>query len=290
MDQSSVHANGSMSRRTFLGAAALGTTAAVVTSVGRPDSAFADEMPLKDEWNNRKAILFDSSKCIGCHYCEAGCKKAHGLACDVKVDMAALVDTVYPRELLPIEAIRAASAAPAVKKDDRDATRWLRVVQVAGTAREEGGADGFMRHACTHCGLCAQVCPARALVRRNDGIVEVHPERCIGCKYCYQACPFDIPRFADTGEDRAMRKCDMCAARIDEDGMPACVQSCPAGALQFGTLAEMAVAGRGSVASLKSAGFSDAYLYGEQELGGIGVLSVMPFAPNIYKFPNLPTV
>jgi len=279
-----------LDRRSFLGAVGLGVGAATVAAVGasHPGAlAFADDAPIKEEWNGRKAILFDGSKCIGCHYCEAGCKKAHGLTCEVDLNLAALVDTVYPKEALPIEAIRGMGEAKAVKADDRDATRWLRVVQVTGTPMGEEGDDGFMRHSCTHCGLCAQVCPARALVRREDGIVEVHSDRCIGCKYCYQACPFDVPRFATEGEDRAMHKCDMCAERIDRGEVPACVQSCPAGALASGTLAEMVVAGREAVARLQDAGYDSAYLYGEQELGGIGVLFVMPYGADAYSFPKV---
>lgn len=290
MSSISTNEGSGIDRRSFLGAVGLGVGAASAAIAGAShgvELAFADDASIKEEWKLRKAILFDSSKCIGCHYCEGGCKKANSLSCDIDVNLAALVDTVYPKELLPIDSIREMGTVQPVRNDDRDATRWLRVVQVAGTAIEEGGDDGFMRHSCTHCGLCAQVCPARALVRRDDGIVEVHPDRCIGCKYCYQACPFDIPRFAQEGEDRAMHKCDMCSQRVDTGGRPACVEACPAGALSFGTLADAVIAGREAVALLQERGFSDAYLYGEQELGGIGVVSVMAYSPAKYSFPNV---
>ncbi|MBR2789804.1 MAG: 4Fe-4S dicluster domain-containing protein, partial [Eggerthellaceae bacterium] len=90
------------------------------------------------------------------------------------------------------------------------------------------GRVRYVSTACMHCEdpACLAVCPAGAISKGEGGIVTVNKDRCIGCKYCFQACPFDIPRFAEEGEDRAMHKCDMCASRLDEGRIPACVDNC----------------------------------------------------------------
>lgn len=270
-----------MNRRNFLGALGASLGVAGLTLLGAP--AAHAETGAKTK-SGRKGILFDGSKCVGCHYCEGACKNANSLACDVSFNVAALADTVFPKEVLPYEMVKASEVAGTIASDDRSADRWLRVVQV-----EAGEAEGVcsVRHSCTHCGRCAQVCPSKALTQRADGIVDVDPTRCIGCGYCYQACPLDIPRYREGNPDKAVQKCTMCAARIDEGGIPACVEACPANALQFGDIEDMIDAGKASVSSLVGKGFSDACLYGENELGGMGVVSVLKHAPKACGLPKL---
>ncbi|MBM4116133.1 hypothetical protein FJ251_00045 [bacterium] len=103
--------------------------------------------------------------------------------------------------------------------------------------------------ACNHCdeSPCATACPANAYRRdAATGALLIQAERCIGCRYCSWACPFDAPRF-DT-RTRTMGKCTLCAPRLGEGRAPACVTSCPTGALAAGPLAE--IAGGGAVAAL----------------------------------------
>lgn len=92
----------------------------------------------------------------------------------------------------------------------------------------------------------------------------------------------------DAGTDRAMQKCSMCAERIDAGEEPACVSGCPTGALSFGTIESVVQSGQASVDQLVGSGSPDAYLYGEQELGGVGVLSVLSSTPEVYGLPKLP--
>ena len=194
--------------------------------------------------------------------------------------MKALAGTVFPRELLPYEALKASAALPAVTADDRSHDRWLRVLSVA-----KGDAAAQVRRSCMHCGLCAEVCPSGAIAWRDDGIVTVDPQRCFGCFYCYQACPFDVPRYPDKGAEggRGMRKCSLCSGLVDEGGMPACVEACPAGALQFGAFEDMRAAGEAKVAALGG----DAVLYGATELGGMSVMSVLPRGAKASGLPRL---
>lgn len=270
-----------MSRRNFFGA--LGITAgAVGLAAASVESAHA-EAPSTNP--GRVGILFDGSACVGCHYCEGACRSANELSCAIDFNVAALAGTVYPKELLPFESIEKSKALAPVTEDDRDASRWLRVVQVAEAADDTPAQ--YARHSCTHCGKCAEVCPSGALTWRDEGIVDVNKDRCIGCKYCYQACPFDIPRFSEEKGDKTIRKCTSCAVLVDEGQTPACVEACPASALSFGTWDGILAKGQGIVARLQGEGYKDAVLYGEKELGGLGVLSVLPLGAKASGMPRI---
>jgi len=90
--------------------------------------------------------------------------------------------------------------------------------------------------ACMHCGEpdCVTACPNAAISKRaEDGIVVVDQDRCDGCKDCAEACPFGVIQF---GKDGSMHKCDFCIDRLAEERQPACVETCPAEALSFGTM------------------------------------------------------
>lgn len=106
------------------------------------------------------------------------------------------------------------------------------------------GDGRFISTSCMHCSVpsCEKVCPAGAIKKRDDGIVAVDHDRCIGCKYCYQACPFAIPRYTARG----MVKCDCCLeAGVSAGSDPHCVQACPTKALRFGDVDELRKASGG---------------------------------------------
>lgn len=92
---------------------------------------------------------------------------------------------------------------------------------------------------CMHCAdpSCMKACPAGAISKREkDGIVVVDHDRCIGCKYCNTACPFDVPRYNSAG----MTKCDACLSAGRAAGeMPACVKAVANGALHFGPIDDL---------------------------------------------------
>jgi anaerobic dimethyl sulfoxide reductase subunit B (iron-sulfur subunit) len=95
----------------------------------------------------------------------------------------------------------------------------------------------FVSLSCLHCAEppCRAACPTGAISKRaEDGIVIVDANKCTGCQECYLACPYGVPQF---GTDGTMQKCDFCLER----GMtPACTSPCPADALFFGTMEELA--------------------------------------------------
>lgn len=89
---------------------------------------------------------------------------------------------------------------------------------------------------CNHCDNppCVPVCPVQATFQREDGLVLVDNERCVGCGYCVQACPYDA-RFMNQ-ETQTADKCTFCEHRLDAGLLPACVESCVGGARVSGNL------------------------------------------------------
>ena len=113
---------------------------------------------------------------------------------------------------------------------------WMRVI-----ANEKGKYPNpslsYLINTCFHCAEppCLPACPVGAITKREeDGIVVVNKENCTGCGICYDACPYGVPQF---GIDRIMQKCDFC---IESGGEPACTSPCPANALFYGTIEELA--------------------------------------------------
>jgi anaerobic dimethyl sulfoxide reductase subunit B (iron-sulfur subunit) len=93
--------------------------------------------------------------------------------------------------------------------------------------------------ACNHCELpiCKGVCPTGAISKRDDGIVLIDENRCVGCGYCRWACPYDAPQLDPS--KGVMTKCTFCVDEIDADRPPTCVAACPMRVLDFGEKAEL---------------------------------------------------
>ncbi len=138
-------------------------------------------------------IIFTEGKCISCHSCE--------IACQLQND-----------------------APPGLR------LRWLLTWPGGKSSRS---FQQRISASCFHCSdpSCVSACPVKALRRRPDGVVEHRIEKCIGCKYCLQACPFRVPQFSSA--QRVIRKCSFCIQRIDDGQEPACVSKCPTGALVY---------------------------------------------------------
>ena len=110
---------------------------------------------------------------------------------------------------------------------------WVRVWEKGEYPNVE---MSFLPRLCNHCDdpPCVDVCPVNATWQREDGIVVIDQETCIGCKYCIQACPYDM-RYINPLTNTA-DKCDFCLQRVSKGLKPACVATCIGGARIFGDL------------------------------------------------------
>jgi Fe-S-cluster-containing dehydrogenase component/formate-dependent nitrite reductase membrane component NrfD len=144
----------------------------------------------------RYGFVIDQRKCIGCHACTVACKEENQVPLGVNRTWVKYIEKgVFP-----------------------DTRRYFTVMR------------------CNHCddAPCVTICPTVALYRRPDGIVDFDGERCIGCKSCMQACPYDA-LYIDP-ETKTAAKCHYCAHRVETGLEPACVVVCPVQAIVPGDL------------------------------------------------------
>ncbi len=147
------------------------------------------------------------------------------------------------------------------------------------TVLDERG-DLYVRKLCMHClePTCVSVCPVGALQKTADGPVVYESSKCIGCRYCMQACPFDVPRYEWNKPVPRVAKCDFCATRQAQGLMPACAEACPAEATVYGTREELLAEAHRRIEEDPDAYYP--HVFGEHEVGGTSVLmlSPVPFA------------
>jgi formate dehydrogenase iron-sulfur subunit len=189
-----------------------------------------------------KAILYDSTLCIGCKACESGCAERWGLPYNDKI---AAEETISAHKL---------------------------------TAVETHG-ERYSRRLCMNCQqpACASVCPVGALQKTALGPVVYDADKCMGCRYCMQACPFQVPSYEWNSRLPKMRKCDMCSDRQIKGKPTACAEACPVGATVCGERDELLGEARKRIAE-KPGGYYN-QVYGVKEVGGTSVLylSAVPF-------------
>ncbi len=233
-----------LSRRDFLvvgGTAASSVVAAQLLTTGplSPFASFKQEQVEGVEGTGEQGtghhwgMVINLDKCIGCEYCLRACSATNDV----------WVDPTLPRPEKP----------------------WNIVVD----EKTSTGTPFFFSRPCLHCGdaPCVEVCPVQATYHRADGLVVMNYDRCIGCRYCEIACPYDarkfnwqartdvnpyIPTWGIAEVERRPRgvveKCTFCITRIDNglkegfmpgedrEATPACVNICPVGARLFGDL------------------------------------------------------
>lgn len=139
---------------------------------------------------------------------------------------------------------------------------------------------------------CLKACPAPgAIVQYSNGIVDFVHENCIGCGYCIQGCPFNIPRLSKV--DRKVYKCTLCVDRVAVGQGPACAKACPTQAIVFGTKQEMTDYAQTRIADLNARGYDKAGLYDPPGVGGTHVMYVLQHAdrPDLYSgLPDEPRI
>ena len=152
-----------------------------------------------------KALVIDISKCNGCHNCQIACKDEH-----VGNDWT-----------------------PYAKPQPIIGQFWTKVIDVTrGTVPKV--KVNYIHSICQHCdeAPCIPACPQKAIYKREDGIVIIHPEKCAGSRNCIDACPYQVIYF--NRDLNISQKCTFCAHLLDKGWKePRCVDVCPTGALTF---------------------------------------------------------
>ncbi|NWF53488.1 MAG: 4Fe-4S dicluster domain-containing protein [Syntrophaceae bacterium] len=143
----------------------------------------------------RYGMVIDETKCVGCHACRVACQNQNGLS--AKESYNHLEEREY-------------GAFPNYNRE-------------------------FIPVQCQHCDNppCVKVCPTGASYKRTDGIVLVDKDKCIGCKYCIAACPYNVRIIKPEGY---IEKCRFCLGLLEKDDKPACVSTCMTKVRTFGDL------------------------------------------------------
>jgi Fe-S-cluster-containing dehydrogenase component len=231
-----------INRRKFLKfAAAAGGTAAC--GMVTPSTARASEPGVGEDGYG---MLNDSVLCVGCKACQSACKKENNLKPE-----AEMPETLYdsPRSL---------------------SEHTYTLIKMH---REEGGEATFVKQQCMHCvdPACQSACLVGALKKQENGAVTWAADKCMGCRYCMVACPYNVPQFEWKEAVPDIRKCTLCNETRLKKGLPtACSSVCPRGAIVFGKREDLL-----GIARKRIADRPDLYLdhiYGEKEIGGTGVI------------------
>ena len=226
-----------MSRRSFLKAAGASAGTLLLTGLVEEVQAASDTaVPIQEH----RALLYDATLCVGCKQCEIACKR----------------DNQLPEE----------------EADDLSGNTFTLIKEYQSP---EG--DGYRKFQCMHCvdPACAASCPVSALHKLDDGPVVYDSYKCIGCRYCMQACPYGVPRYDWSLSYPLIRKCDLC---FDLETGPACATACPVGALVSGSRGHLLDIAHARIAA-NPGKYHEDRVFGEHEGGGTSVLllSAVPF-------------
>ncbi len=241
-------------RRDFLKIAMASGGATLLTN---PTEAKASaEVELNpDRWG----MLVDTTLCIGCRHCEWACKRQNELP---SAPLAEFSDTsAFDNLRRPdAESYTVVNRFPNPKNPDRPI---------------------YAKVQCMHCedAGCVSACLVGALQKEKDGPVSYDAWKCMGCRYCMVACPFQVPAYEyfNALNPRVM-KCTFCMERVKKDkDFPACAKICPQGVLTFGKRVELLQAARERMA--KAPDRYVPHIYGEHEVGGTAwlYLAEVPF-------------
>ncbi|BBU99453.1 MULTISPECIES: formate dehydrogenase subunit beta [Providencia] len=226
--------------------------------------------PQVRDYKEEVAKLIDVTTCIGCKACQVACSEWNDIRDKIGTNVG-----VYdnPTDLTA----KSWTVMRFSEVEENDKFEWL--------IRKDG---------CMHCADpgCLKACPSEgAIVQYKNGIVDFQSEHCIGCGYCIAGCPFDVPRI--NSEDNRAYKCTLCVDRVEVGQEPACVKTCPTGAIHFGSKEDMINMAGERVEELKTRGYANAGLYDPEGVGGTHVMYVLHHAdkPQLYHgLPENPTI
>jgi formate dehydrogenase iron-sulfur subunit len=195
-----------------------------------------------------KALLYDATLCIGCKQCEQACADENHLPYD---DKTALESVQSEHKFTVV-----------LTKEDK-----------------------FMRRLCMNCQdpACASVCPVAALRKTPEGPVIYEADRCMGCRYCMMACPFNVPRYEWNNTLPKVRKCTMCPDRVLAGRPTACAEICPTGATKFGERDSLIAEAQQRLRD--NPGNYVSQIYGLNEVGGTSVFILSSVPVEQFGYP-----
>ena len=202
-----------------------------------------------------KGMLVDLTKCMGCRGCQVACKQWNQL----------------PAE--ETECNGTYENPPQLNWNTYTKVRFV-----------EGQNNGnffwrFIKTQCMHCKepACASACPVGALYKSPEGATIYNESKCIGCRYCMLACPFQVPKYEWHKALPTIKKCTFCADRVAAGKKTACSQTCPSAALDFGEYDDILKKAEDKIT--KSPDRYINHVYGKEEVGGTSWLYIsgVPF-------------
>lgn len=200
--------------------------------------------------------LVDVTRCIGCRKCEVACNAHNRLPHQDFSDMTPLDHYRRPDF---------ASYTVVNRHHDRELDQDGHRYHI------------YVKEQCRHCvkPACASACVVGALTKQDNGAVVYDEKKCIGCRYCMIACPFQIPTYEDHDPVAPrVRKCTFCSDRLDAGKMPACATICPTQAIVFGERDVLLSIARKRID--QNPGKYTEHIYGEKEVGGSSWLYLSP--------------
>ncbi|MCK5124894.1 MAG: 4Fe-4S dicluster domain-containing protein [candidate division Zixibacteria bacterium] len=230
-------------RRKFLKMA----TATVAAATILPSVSEASLEHCEEDFDNAFGVLVDTTVCIGCRNCE--------LACDRQNEL-----TDHPKSYFMDNTVFDSRRRPSVES-----------YTVVNSSFDSSSTDNksFGKIQCMHCNhpACVSACIVGALTKCKHGVVSYDAWKCIGCRYCMVACPFQIPayEYKEALKPRVM-KCTFCYDLIHNDKKPACVESCPVEALTFGKRGDLIKHAHVKIEAAPNNYYD--HVFGENEIGG----------------------
>jgi Fe-S-cluster-containing dehydrogenase component len=252
-----------LNRRNFLKVCGIGS-ATLAVSKGSSKAAAT---------NNAESVLgclVDTTLCVGCRKCEQACNERHHLP---KPEESFEELTVLENERRMDE-----TTYTVVNKYYPKNIGTL-------TWRQR---PTYVKLQCMHCSdpSCVSACIVGALSKEENGAIVYDAKKCIGCRYCMVACPFQVPAYEYNNALTPMvRKCTFCFDYIQKGGLPACAQVCPREAIIFGNKQKLLDLARWKIKH--NPGKYVDHIYGEHEVGGTSWLYLASEPFETIGFPKL---
>lgn len=251
-----------INRRKFLKIGAAAAGAALASPAGQARAAKPSPEAM--------GCLVDTTLCIGCRQCEAACNQRHSLA---KPDQPFDEMAVLEKER---------------RMDEHSYTVVNKYYPQKLGSLVWRQRPTFVKFQCMHCQdpACVSACIVGALTKQENGSVIYDAAKCIGCRYCMVACPFQVPAY-EYGEPLTpkVRKCTLCYQYVQKGGLPACALACPREVITVGKRQDLLELARWKIKN--NPGKYQDHVYGEKEVGGTSWLYLASEPFQNIGFPKL---